>query len=260
MRQNPLPTNRRQTTFSELPNHQLPGYRPQTGPWQAVIFDLDDTLYPERQYVLSGFKAVADWAEATLGIPAESGLSQLTHMFEQGVRGDTFNRWLIEHNLPINPHLADVIKVYRSHHPRLTPFPEVRPLLNLLSREYQLGLVSDGYLSVQQRKLTALKLKKYFNAVVFSDEFGREAWKPQPNPFQVVLERLQHVVPAQAIYIADNPLKDFLGAHRAGLDTIWVRWTGGEYTHLLPPTPAHTPDITLTSLTALHTFFTEYSL
>jgi FMN phosphatase YigB (HAD superfamily) len=35
--------------------------------WQGIVFDLDDTLYPERGYVLSGFKAVASCAEARLG-------------------------------------------------------------------------------------------------------------------------------------------------------------------------------------------------
>ena len=36
--------------------------------YEAIIFDLDDTLYPERAYVLSGFHAVAVWGKTHLGV------------------------------------------------------------------------------------------------------------------------------------------------------------------------------------------------
>ena len=53
---------------------------------EAVVFDLDDTLYPERSYVLSGFSAVADWAERTLAIPRATVLADLRAYFDSGVR------------------------------------------------------------------------------------------------------------------------------------------------------------------------------
>ncbi len=56
---------------------------------RAVVFDLDDTLYPERAYVLSGFHAVAAWAEEQLKIPRRLGFAELRQLFEDGVRGNT---------------------------------------------------------------------------------------------------------------------------------------------------------------------------
>jgi putative hydrolase of the HAD superfamily len=56
---------------------------------RAVIFDLDDILYPERAYVLSGFHAVAAWAEEQLKIPRRLGFAELRQLFEDGVRGNT---------------------------------------------------------------------------------------------------------------------------------------------------------------------------
>ena len=53
--------------------------------WQGIVFDLDDTLYPERDYVLSGFKAVASWAEARLGVPSLGGFSGLRRLFDKKV-------------------------------------------------------------------------------------------------------------------------------------------------------------------------------
>ena len=54
--------------------------------WRAIVFDLDDTLYPERDYVLSGFRAIARWAAEHLRIPAEDGYRELAELFAAGVR------------------------------------------------------------------------------------------------------------------------------------------------------------------------------
>lgn len=225
--------------------------------WRAIVFDLDDTLYPERDYVLSGFHAVAVWAETALGIPAEQCFTELTSLFEQGVRSDTFNRWLAAHSLSHYNLVAELVTVYREHQPQLAPLPNVPKLLRSLHHHYRLGLVSDGYLGVQQRKLAALNLADYFDAVIFSDQLGREAWKPSTKPFKAVLKQLA-VRATKAVYIADNPAKDFLGARRVGMFTVWVRRPDGEYADLTPPTPHHTPDLTIRTLAELEQLLVEW--
>lgn len=220
--------------------------------WQAVVFDLDDTLYPERDFVLSGFRAVADWADTHLGIQQNRGYADLCKLYESGVRGDTFNRWLAAHG-HLDAAMPDkLIQVYRQHTPLLTPFSDVAPLLHRLQGYYRLGLVSDGYLDVQRRKLLALGIGHYLDAIVFSDEWGREAWKPSTRPFQVVLQRLA-IPAATAIYVADNPLKDFLGARQVGMFTVRIQRYGGEYAHLVPPSPHYAPNLMIHELTDLET-------
>lgn len=218
--------------------------------WHAVIFDLDDTLYPERQYVLSGFRAVAAWAEAQLAIPAAEGFAELRQLFDCGVRGDTYNRWLAARGLLSETYVAEMVRVYRQHPPTLTPFAEVPALVSALRKRYRLGLVSDGYLAVQQRKLAALGLVDHLDAAVFSDTWGRAAWKPSEQPFRAVLSQLG-VDASRALYVADNPIKDFLGARRIGMGTVRVRWPEGEYAHLEPPTADHAADVTCASLSEL---------
>lgn len=224
--------------------------------WQAIVFDLDDTLYPERDYVLSGFRAVADWLATRLNISADQAFAELKQLFEQGVRGDTFNRWLAKYERNTDDWVPQLLKVYREHIPRIVPFPQVPALLDFLRLHYRLGLVSDGYLDVQRRKLTALNLAHYFDAIVFSDEWGRAAWKPNSKPFQIVLERLE-TMPMAAVYVADNPLKDFFGARQIGMYTIQLRRDDGEYSAATPPTFQHTPDLAVESFTELQRFFTE---
>lgn len=216
--------------------------KPNETRWACIIFDLDDTLYPERDYVLSGFRAVSRWAERHLGICGESGFDELSRLFHAGVRGDTFNRWLSMHHLPVEPWLPHLLEVYRGHHPTIEPFPDVPLLLADMHRRCRLGLVSDGYLKVQQLKLEALELAPYFDTVVFSDEYGPDAWKPSTRPFEIVLERLQ-TNPSRAVYVADNPKKDFLGARRAGMYTVRVRVKDGLYSSLEPESEAYAPHL-----------------
>ena len=224
--------------------------------WKAIIFDLDDTLYPEQQYVLSGFRVVAKWAEANLGIAAECGFAELCGLFHQGVRGDTFNHWLAMHARVPDDCIARLVQVYREHEPVLTPFPDVSPLLATLRQKYVLGLITDGFLSVQQRKLSALGLAPYFDVIVFSDTWGRQAWKPNTKPFEVAVRQM-NIHGKEAVYIADNPAKDFFGARQIGMCAIRIQRPGCEYTYLIPTTPHHAPHLTIASLNQLTQLLVE---
>ncbi len=219
---------------------------------QAVVFDLDDTLYPERDYVLSGFRAVADWAERQLGIAASLAFDELCRLLDAGVTGHTFDRWLETHDLPAGGLVPAMVAVYRGHVPRILPYPEVPGVLDHLRGRYRLALLSDGDGGVQRRKLAALGIRDRFDAVVFSDDEGRAAWKPSPRPFEVSLGRLG-VRGDEAVYVGDNPLKDFVGARAVGMRTLRVRRPDGLYRHLEPPSHEHRADEEITSLEPLET-------
>jgi len=207
---------------------------------KAVIFDLDDTLYPEHAYVRSGFRAVADWCEIHLGLSSKGAFEVLDDLFLRGVRGDTFDLLLERFAKPAH-HVADMVRVYRDHTPSIETYPGVPSFLSQVGSRYRTGLITDGYAEVQRKKLTALALAPFFDAVVFSDDLGRSFWKPAPEPFRRALSLLG-VEPAEAVYIGDNPAKDFVGARGAGLATIQVRWPGAEYSGRPPPSAEHAPD------------------
>jgi putative hydrolase of the HAD superfamily len=89
-----------------------------------------------------------------------------------------------------------------------------------------IGLVTDGDPAIQRSKLRQLGLERSFNAVVYSDEFGRAHRKPHPVPFRSALQALG-VAPGEALYIGDRPDKDVSGASAAGMRV--VRVLTGEY-------------------------------
>ncbi len=207
---------------------------------QAVIFDLDDTLFAEMDFVASGFRAVAKWLETRVDRHHDVIVQEFREL--QLVSSEmVFNRWLDEQSGDVAS-VSEMIAVYRSHIPEVKAYPFVVPLLESLRSRYRLGLVSDGYLQTQQNKWNALGLDSRFDAVVFSDELGRENWKPSPAPFQRVLGSLS-VVPARSVYVGDNPKKDFVGARRVGMKAIRIRHKWGVYSKLEPVDQEHQPDI-----------------
>lgn len=216
----------------------------------AVIFDLDDTLYPERSYVLSGFRAVAGWCHERFGVPVAEGFAELRHLSEHGATGRVFDSWLELHGLLDPDTVCEMVQVYREHRPDISLYPGIKELLLRTKKWCRVGLLSDGYLEVQRKKLDALAIEPLFDAVVFSDELGRDAWKPSIAPFEMILERLG-VRGADAVYVGDNPAKDFIGARRAGLKTVQLAIPYGVYAGRLPPTPEHSADETISSLERL---------
>ena len=214
--------------------------------FRAVVFDLDDTLYPEKDYVLSGFRAVANWMDTHYGISAKATYLELKQIFENKSRSNTFDLWLIQHQLSVDKLVRHLVQVYREHLPTIQPFGEVPALLSTLKAKYRLALLSDGYLNVQRKKLSALGIASFFKTVIFSDEWGREYWKPNSRIFEITLEKLG-VKGGETLYVADNPNKDFHGARMAEMQTIRLRLPSGLYSMDNPQDASYAPDLEVTS-------------
>jgi putative hydrolase of the HAD superfamily len=192
---------------------------------KAVLFDLDDTLYPERSYVHSGFAAVARFLERATSNPAPPMLARLEELHDRDGRGHLFDTLLEELEVTDPGRILTLacIQVYRTHTPGIAPFPKVLGTLHSLQADgLLLGLVSDGMASVQRRKLDALHgIARLLDVVVLTDELGHEYWKPSPVPFQVACALLG-VSSGEAAYVGNDPRKDFAGARTAGLRTLRV--------------------------------------
>ncbi len=188
----------------------------------AVLFDLDDTLYPEADFVASGFRAVAGHLAERAGVDAEAAVARLFELLHRDGRGRLFDTLLAE--LGLDEPVETLIHLYRSHPPSLTlPGGSRRVLDELRRRGLRLGVVTDGMGAVQRRKLAALGVEPLVDAVVVSDELDSE--KPAAVPYRVALDLLG-VSPPAAAYVGDNPAKDFLWPNGAGMVTVQVTAAG----------------------------------
>ena len=195
---------------------------------QYVIFDLDDTLYPEHEFVYSGFKAVGDYLSLHHSIAGFYDVA--AQLFQEGVRGSIFDHALQQLQVSYDDcFIRRLVDVYRSHIPSISLFDDAKYILNLLQEhQIMMGMITDGYFIAQQNKVEALHIAPYFSVIIFSDEYGRDNWKPSSFPYLKIMESFR-CTGDQCIYVADNPGKDFITARKLGWQTVHIQRKGGEY-------------------------------
>jgi putative hydrolase of the HAD superfamily len=191
---------------------------------KAVVFDLDDTLYPEIQYVNSGFRAVSDWLYKMdlTTLSSEECFAFMQSTLKAEGRGKVFDRLISLLDLSVEKYLHTLIYIYRTHLPSdLVIWNEMAVIiLSLKQKGMKLGIVTDGIYVTQKTKTDLLLKELPFDAIVHTDSLGFDKWKPCITPFQVVCNLLA-ISPMHAVYVGDNPVKDFAGANRIGMQTIW---------------------------------------
>jgi putative hydrolase of the HAD superfamily len=202
---------------------------------QAVIFDLDDTLFPEREYAWSGFRAVALAHRGELDDP-KAAVADLGRLFDGENRARVFDALLRERFGRVDRDLLTaMIRTYREHAPAITPYPDVNAALTRLRARFKLGLITDGRAEGQWAKIDALQLRPRFDRIIVTADLAAQsqgdaaAWsKPHPRAFE---EMAQHLgVPhAGCAYVADNVSKDFVAPNALGWMTVRVLRPGGVY-------------------------------
>jgi len=218
-----------------------------------LVFDLDDTLYPERQFALSGFAAAERWAQASLGL---TGLAaDMTRLLDQGHLGQLFRLALSQHMPDHEPqHLTDLVAAYRNHRPTLTLFEDAAWALAHFGRQLKLGLITDGTHSVQRGKVEALGIASHFREIVYPDALGGRAFA---KPHQQSYQRMEAALGSSKdrfVYVGDNPAKDFVAPNARGWITVMIDRPGVQKIHAAAkPAEGGGAQHTIASLTQLPT-------
>ena len=212
-----------------------------------MAFDLDDTLFKERDYVRTRRLAVAGHFAPLAAMDA----ADLFTMMETAP--DAFDALL---DLPAVRRarigINDILAVYRSHKPALTlPDDTVSALSALTERGVILAIITDGRSITQRNKIDALGLERYFahDNILISEEVGDD--KLSPRPFMSLMERCE----ADRYYmVGDNPIKDFYHPNLLGWTSIMLRDIDGVNVpsqDLSVYEPDHWPQIFIDNLTQL---------
>ncbi|SFP77549.1 HAD family hydrolase [Hymenobacter arizonensis] len=194
----------------------------------VLVFDLDDTLYPELSYVHSGFQAVAAFLSPLLEMPADTLASGMIAEEALQGRGQVFDNILRQHNCWSKRLVAACLRAYRQHQPTLSLYPDSERCLARFA-SWPLYLVTDGHKEVQARKVAALHFPASVRHAYLTNRYGRHRAKPDPHVFGLICRR-EGVESREVIYVGDNPRKDFVGIKPLGFKT--VRILRGNYAQL----------------------------
>lgn len=181
------------------------------GKIKGVIFDLDDTLYSEKEYVRSGFRAVSDYLgggyEEMLWKFFSEGKPAIDELLKEIGRQEAH---------------STLIEIYHNHRPRLHIYQEAYDIIIRLRTEgKKIGIITDGRPEGQRQKLDALGLCGLVDDIIITDELGGVQFrKPCDIAFRILQTRWK--LPAsEMIYIADNPAKDFQAPQQLGMKSLW---------------------------------------
>lgn len=218
----------------------------------CVVLDLDDTLYLERDYVRSGIEAVGEWIQRTQGLRGFSEAASL--LFADGVRERLFDRTLGLLDVDAKPDLvARMVHEYRRHRPAIRLAPDAAAFLDRLAGT-PLAIVTDGSALSQRMKVAALNLgRRGIFPIVYTDDWGKPWWKPHPRAFDYVAATRDCT---HFVYIADNPIKDFLGPRSLGWRTIQIARPDRLH-RTIAPSELHQPHWTLGSFDDLPAMLLE---
>ena len=186
---------------------------------KGVIFDLDDTLYSEKEYVKSGYKVVSSY----LGGEYEDKLWQY---FEEGK--PAIDMLLTE--LKCEHEKETVLNVYRQHKPAIHLYDGVKNMLKTLrDKGIRIGIITDGRPVGQHNKIEALGLDKAVDDIIVTDELGGVQFrKPCDIAFRIMAERWR-MNPVEMIYVGDNIAKDFMAPQQLGMRTACINREDGLY-------------------------------
>lgn len=178
---------------------------------KIFVFDLDDTLYKEIDFLYSAYREIARWVELKFSL--KDIYSFMLRAYEN--KSDVFSLLIRTYDLPLTK--DDLLDMYRLHFPVICLDGDTEGVLNILSLNYKLGMITDGRSITQRYKYRALELDRFIddNDLVISEEFGSE--KPSEKNFLFFQDKY---INADFFYIGDNLRKDFITPNRLGWTTI----------------------------------------
>lgn len=194
---------------------------------KAVIFDLDDTLWPLAPALLKAEAALYDWLHIHMpGIPQRFSRDELRKLRMELQLTDPqyrFDVWALRHAaLTQACHLSGedpmsvdhAMEIFSAERNTVIPFDDVLPGLERLGEHFALGSISNG-----PADLHAIGIAHHFRISLAAHQFGSA--KPGPEIFLAACDALS-IAPHEAVYVGDDSVLDIQGAQNAGLRAVWM--------------------------------------
>ena len=215
---------------------------------KAIFFDLDNTLYDVQKYHTRAFEKISTYLSQKHGISNSDIMQQLVDIWNEktSMYSHLFDDFLERLNIK-NEDVKNLIDIFNSQEIKNSDFySDAFDVVTKLKNYYKLGIITDGTVSRQNRKISTSKFQQLFDVIIFTKIFEP---KPSILSFQKATEQIQ-VKPSDSVYAGDNPFLDFKGPKTIGMYTI--RILRGEFMNI---SENKFIDKTIKNLNELHKIF-----
>ena len=174
-----------------------------------VVFDLDDTLYKEQDFVISAYDHIISFINKEYNY-------DFSHLIETSIN-ENYNLYeniIKERN--INFTLEKFLELYRYHYPKINLDDETSStILKLKKSNVKISIITDGRSVTQRNKISSLGILNELSMILISEETGYE--KPDKHNFIL----MQNFFPDDNfVYVGDNTTKDFIAPNQLGWHTV----------------------------------------
>lgn len=195
---------------------------------RAVLFDFDDTLQNCALAFLNFFRAFVRRRFPDLSAEEqETRAVQMAHSNQNGyVPYATYvEQMQAQYEWAAVLNRDEIVRAIWHEFPRFTTLlPGVETgLRTLRAQGWRLGIVTNGYSQIQNRKLDICGLRPLFDGIVISGD--EDVHKPDPEIFRRAAARIG-VSPAHCIFVGDHPVNDIEGAAAAGMHPVFMQASG----------------------------------
>ncbi len=205
---------------------------------KCIAFDLDDTLWECHPVILNAEQKFYNWLKSYYPKITEKYSSQqlIQHRIAyMGAQQDNLHDlttlrkgWMknlaSEFGFFDSNYIESGFEVFWLARNEVTFFDDTLNILGELSKDYSLGVISNGNADVNH-----IGVGHLFDFTLSSEKAGVS--KPHKDIFHQAL-KLASAKSHETVYVGDDPKRDILGAHGAGLHAIWfnprlIAWPGG---------------------------------
>lgn len=198
---------------------------------KAVLFDLDDTLWPIGPVIAQAELRWHAWlAEHAPKVAAMFSIDELRRRRMDLLKARPelvvdlahLRRVALQEAFALAGedalHIEGAIRHFLAARNDVTPFEDVLPGLAQLGRHLPLGVITNG-----NADLEAIGLQHHFQFTLAAAHFGRA--KPDPDIFLAACAAMR-VAPQEAVYVGDDLRLDVEGAQKAGMRAVWMNRSG----------------------------------
>lgn len=194
---------------------------------EAVVFDLDDTLYSEKEYIRSGYRAVAE------SLPqVKQCFNKLCVALEKGQ--DAVETVLKDEKIYTEELRKECYEVISKHQPDIHLYDGVKDLFfELHKQKKSIGIITDGESSIQRTKLKVLGLEAMADEIIITDELAgngevREFRRPNDISF-IIMKKRFHTTCRNMAFVGDDKELDFKAPEELGMECYWKENKDGLY-------------------------------
>ncbi len=174
---------------------------------KVIVFDLDDTLYNEMEYLRSAYSEIAK------SVDPDNWLQLFARMYSLfRSKADVFE--FVSSTYQVDK--SELLNTYRTHVPTLCVFDGVLETMDKIkAKKGKIGIITDGRKTTQRAKLNALDIIDRVDKIVISEEVGSE--KPDERNYRIIEQAFPDCT---YLYMADNLRKDFIAPNKLGWQTV----------------------------------------